>query len=126
MATRPLRYGAPDPEVLDDTPIEMPLNARMPRPLQDLIASMIRQEIETQGSEEFETIEEADDFEEDDPDTLDLSRYEFEDMKEEYWDPKESAAPASAERSDRPGSGEVSEQHPQTGDEPDQNAPEPE
>lgn len=72
---RPERYGAPDPEQLDTTPVDMPIGYMRPTPLQDLIANMVRQQIEVERQEEFETMDEADDFEEEDPDTLDLSAY---------------------------------------------------
>lgn len=74
--------GAPDRK-LDTTPIEMPLGAIRPTPLQDLIARMVHQAIEIEKGEEVETWEESDDFEEEDPDTLDISQYELQDLQNE-------------------------------------------
>lgn len=82
----PTRYGRPDPEKLDPTPIEVPFSARRPRPLQDVIARMVRDAIAVEKGEEFETFEEANDFEEDDPDTLDLSPYELKELREDPTD----------------------------------------
>lgn len=79
-----MRYnGKRDPENLDTTPIEMPLGACRPTPIQDLIARMVRQAIVEEKGIEPETWEESDDFEEEDPDTLDFSRYELLDIGEE-------------------------------------------
>lgn len=112
----PKRLGRPDPEPCDTTPVEMPLGYTRPTPLQDLIASMVRQAIEVEKGEEFEDFDEANDFEEEDPDVLDLSKYEFDDLQEQ-----EPIPPASHEvpGRDRPDSEN------QTGDPPDQNEVEP-
>lgn len=74
--TRPPRYGRPNPENVDMTPIEMPLGACRPTPLQDLIASMVRSHMQAESGDEFGTPEDEDDFYEDDPETLDMSPYE--------------------------------------------------
>lgn len=74
--------GAPEP-LRDTTPIELPLGAHRPRSLQDYIATMVRQAVEAERGEEFESWEDSDDFEEEDPDTLDFSRYELQDLQEE-------------------------------------------
>lgn len=139
-ASRPTRYGRYREEELDTTPIEMPLGACRPTPLQDLIAMMVREQVQQSTDEEFGTIEEEDDFEEHDPDTLDLSPYEelMLDVNSEDLPTAElEAAPASHEV---PGSGDPAENQPpelveaarrileaaqQTGDQPDQKAEEP-
>lgn len=80
---RPKRYGEPDQEKLDTTPVEMPLGYTRPTPLQDLIATMVRDAVQQENQEDFETLEEADDFEEEDPELLDMSRYELTELNEE-------------------------------------------
>lgn len=82
---RPPRYGYPDPEPCDPTPVEMPLGYIQPTPLQDLIANMVRQAVSMEQDEEFETMEEADDFElEDEEDMLlDMSPYTLKPVHEE-------------------------------------------
>jgi hypothetical protein len=127
---RPSRYGRPDPEKLDDTPIEMPLGARRPRPLQELIARMVKEAVEDETGEEFDDIEEEDDFEEEDPDTLDFSPYEFAEIQEEYPVEQEPAPPKA-----RPVKEVLDEAYGEgnypshwlgeTGDAPDQNEQEP-
>lgn len=100
---------------LDETPIEMPLGASHPTPLADLIASMVKTAVEQQTGDDFDTPEEADDFEEEDPDTLDLTRYEFEELPDESFDPPEEEPLEQPEPDDKP----------PTGDDPDPNDPEP-
>lgn len=68
----------PDPEKLDTTPIEMPLGMRRPRPLTEVMAEMIRNHVlDQKSSAEFETWEEANDFEADDLELLDFTKYEL-------------------------------------------------
>lgn len=74
--------GKPDRE-LDSTPVEMPFGSCRPTPLQDLIARMVREAVESEKGDEFESFEESNDFEEEDPDTLDLSRYELQELPPE-------------------------------------------
>lgn len=68
--------GCPE-EPEDNTPLEMPLGRHRPLSLQDFIARSVRDALAAESGEDFETWEESDDFEEDDPDTLDFSRYEL-------------------------------------------------
>lgn len=77
------RYGRDEHEVLDPTPLEMPIGYGRPTPIHDLIASMVRQELANEKNEEFETIEENDDFEEEDPALLDLSPYTLRELADE-------------------------------------------
>ena len=100
---RPERYGRPDPEVLDDTPVAMPLSACRPPNLTEQIAKMVRAAIQEERQDEMETFEEANDFEEEDPEAIDLSPYELTPMQAEYdpadGDPMQmepSAEPASS------------------------------
>lgn len=108
----PKRYGRPDPEILDTTPIEMPLGARQPTPIHVLIARMVRQAVEVEKNTEMETFEEANDFAEEDEATLDLTPYTLTDMEpEEYVDPFDEPAALG----DKPKAAQP------TGDPPDQN-----
>ena len=80
----PARYGRPDPEINDEPPLEMPLGACRPEPLQSIIARMVRTSIQEETGEQFETEEEADDFEiEGDLGILDMSPYTLEEVEPE-------------------------------------------
>lgn len=109
----PSRWGRKGPEQNDPTPVEAPLGASRPTPLHDIIARMVRQAVHEEKGDEFETPEEADDFEEEDPDTYDLSPYELAALQEE--------TPIRADSLDLPDP----EDPPMTGDAPDPNEPEP-
>ncbi|AXL15099.1 hypothetical protein [Microviridae sp.] len=113
----PKRYGKPDPEELDDTPIEMPIGSMRPTPLQDLIANMVREAMVAEAGDEFETMDEASDFEEEDPDVLDMSPYTLTDLELEEELPQEPA-PQQVEQN-------LASELNQTGDPPDPNAEEP-
>ena len=98
MKNRPTRYGSPDPEDNDDTPVAMPVGYCKPSPLEDLIASMIREAVQDERKEEFETEAEANDFEpEEEENLLDMSPYTLTDLEEETPvprpDPNEAEAP---------------------------------
>lgn len=116
---RPLRYGHRDVEELDTTPIEVPLGACRPTPLQDLIAQMVRQQIESETDQEYGSMEDEDDFEEEDPDTLDFSAYDLTNIDEEL--PWEAATLEESPPQD-PDPGQVGDQ---TGDQPDPDVAEP-
>lgn len=88
--------GSPDVEQLDCTPMEMPLGFAKPTPIHELIARAVRQEIDQQGEDQHETWEEADDFEEEDPDVLDFSAYEFEHLQDELPASMEEPDPENA------------------------------
>lgn len=78
------RMGVPNSErELDTTPVEMPIGSVRPTPLHDLIARMVRQAVSDETEVDFEAFDEADDFEEEDPDTLDLSAYQLSETNEE-------------------------------------------
>lgn len=124
----PKRYGRPDPEELDPTPLEMPLGACTPPPLSHMIATMVRQAIETEKGDEMETYDEANDFTEDDPDTLAMSQYELTAMEDEGGNPFDPAQWGSTdlETPEPPkGTGPGGSDLPPTGDAPDPNEPEP-
>lgn len=69
---------------MDTTPIAMPAGYAVPTPLQDIIARMVRNAVEQEREEEFETLEESDDFDIDDDELLDLSPYELADLQDEF------------------------------------------
>ena len=110
--------GGPD-KPLDTTPVEMPLGASRPLPLQDIIARMVRDAVQQEQGEEFESWEDSDDFEEEDPDVLDMSPYTFQDLQDE--------TPISAMEPPQEGDNPPPQEAPQemTGDQPDPNATEP-
>lgn len=89
-----------EPE-MDTTPVEMPLGFTTPTPLQDLIARMVREAVQMETDEEFESPEDADDFDMDDDGLLDLSPYELHEMQEVVpiaeAEPQPAPAPAPAE-----------------------------
>ncbi len=91
LAARP-----PMAEEVDPIPIAPTVNQSKPETLQDEIRRFIRQEVSTHaelaGNESFE---EADDFEEENPEHLDLSPYEFVEIQEEYI-PEVTADPTQA------------------------------
>ena len=66
----------------------MPAGATIPPSLSEQIARAVHFEIDRRDNEGFETPDEADDFEEEDPDALDFSPYEeiFEPMIPEPGD----------------------------------------
>jgi len=111
---RPDRYGAPDPEKCDPIPVEMPLGYMRPTPLDQLIASMVHAAVQREEKEEYETEEESDDFEEENPDLLDLSAYTLDAIQEEA--PIQNTQPSEPE--------ELSPEPQPTGDTPDPNASE--
>lgn len=83
------------PQKLDTTPIEMPLSAMRPTPIQDIIARMVQNAIQIEKGDEYETQEEANDFEEEDTDLLDLSPYTLKAIEDEPIqapEPKEEPA----------------------------------
>ncbi len=77
------RAAKDEPKKLDTTPMEIPAGYRLPRPLTEVIAGMVRTAVEAEKGVEFESPDEADDFEMDDDELLDLSPYEFTDLTEE-------------------------------------------
>lgn len=80
--------GNAKPEPLDPTPMEIPLGACQPESLEQLVAKYMRIQIEQEKGEEFESFEDANDFEEEDPDTLWLdTRYTLQEVEPEAIDP---------------------------------------
>lgn len=77
------RLPEEEEKVLDDTPIEMPAGYSVPTPLTDLIATMVREAVQSEQKESFETPEEADDFDIDDDELLNLSPYELTELEDQ-------------------------------------------
>ena len=75
--------GKPDPEELDETPLEIPAGATVPMSLNEMIAKFVRQEVEMERNEEMESFEEADDFEPEDEALLDLSPYSLQELPDD-------------------------------------------
>lgn len=80
---KPARWGNHDPKPMNTDPVEMPIGFKRPKSLQEMMATMIRNAIEQEKEQEHDSWEEANDFEEEDPDTLNLSPYEFDDLQPE-------------------------------------------
>ena len=114
----PRFHGHSTVDDLDRTPVAIPLGAGEPASMEDMIARMVRQAMQIEKAEEFETIEEAGDFEEEDPDTLDMSKYEFSEIQDWYEIP-DQPQPEAFVKDDRPGEDT-------TGDQPDPEVQEPE
>lgn len=111
-AQLPARYSQPDPEENDGVPVEMPLGACRPTPLSELLARAVHEMVQQQTEEDYETPEEADDFEEDDPDTLDFSEYEFDDVEPEPLQAPEPS-PEAVETAIKEDAAEASESSPE-------------
>lgn len=70
-------------EVPDPTPVEMPVGYEIPESLESMIARMIKSaSVRAAQSGKYETLEESDDFGEDDSDEL-VSPYQMSTMQEE-------------------------------------------
>ena len=95
--------GMPDPEDLDPTPMEVAIQTARPTPLNELIAQFVRAEVERETNQEFESFEEADDFElepGDDGELLDMSPYTLSDLQDKApipEDPPEAPAEETAQ-----------------------------
>ena len=57
--------SSPVEDNLDRTPVAIPVGARAPKPLQQLIAECVRQQVHLETGDEFGSLEEEDDFEPD-------------------------------------------------------------
>lgn len=77
-----MKFDEKGREVLDPTPIEVPLSFRRPLTMQEEIQRMVRQELSRAAeSSGFESFEESDDFDvEDDDDLVFMSPYEIREM----------------------------------------------
>ncbi len=114
---RPKRYGKDDPEISDPTPIEMPLGYMRPTPIHELIARMVRQAVQLEKDEPFETEEEADDFEPEDEELLNMTPYTLTELQEQEPFTQEEPEPEPLPAKPEP--------DPPTGDPPDPHEEEP-
>jgi hypothetical protein len=77
----PKRYGCAiedSREPLNSTPMEMPMGYEAPESLESMVARMLHEDRVRQSAQGYDSPEEADDFEDEDPDfLLDMSRYEL-------------------------------------------------
>lgn len=109
--------GISDPEILDTTPVEIPLGCSVPTPLSELIARAVHAELDRKEAEGLESWDEANDFEEEDPEALDMSAYELTEMEPEEsgYEVREAASEAAGEpqKTPEPSAGEDSEGRPE-------------
>jgi len=82
-------YTKDNREILDTTPVEMPLGYEKPESLSDMIARMIKTaNIQAARTGQIESIEEADDFDTEDDEPEMVSNYQMTDMQEDQpWQP---------------------------------------
>jgi len=87
-------------EELDPTPLEMPLDYGQPPSMRELVQQYVRGELSAAAAQhELGTFEEEDDFEEENPDLLDLSGYEVTEFEMVDEDPSDDPAPPGGEPS---------------------------
>lgn len=101
-------YNEKGQEIPDNTPVALPLGARNPESLQQMITRLVRVHSEIAVKEQLESLDEADDFEtgEEEP----VSQFQMTDMQEENLQYKPSILktdqtekpPAPAERPPAP------------------------
>lgn len=72
-----------EPKKLDPTPVALPAGYTVSRPLSEVIATMVQQAIADEKEEEYESLDEADDFDMDEDELLDLSPYELSELHDE-------------------------------------------
>lgn len=115
---RPLlheRFHIPPDPPLNQDPVAMPCGYGTPKTLQEMLATMVREYVQMEKEEGFETWDEANDFEpEEDEDLLDVSPYTFSDLQEDEYE-----TPSDAPETPISPSPEVE------GDQPNPNAQEP-
>ena len=84
-------------EKVDPTPIELPIGRDRPQSMKDEIMEAVKAMIQQEKEEPLESLEEFWDLDIEDPDNIDLeSKYELEDMVEEFSDLPESDEVAEA------------------------------
>lgn len=91
------KYQMPEPEKLDPTPMELPVDADEPETMEEIIQRLVRTQISqiavAQGDGSFE---DEDDFEEEDGYLLDFTAYEL-DAAEAEQVPQEGDFPEGSE-----------------------------
>ena len=75
------------PEELDDTPVAINSGIKTPLSLEQMIAKYIVEKDVAAQMEGHDTVEEAMDFEDVDPDLIDMTPYEFEEMESDFGAP---------------------------------------
>ena len=97
----------PDKEIPDSTPVHIPGNSHKPPSLREDMRRFIREELSKHAqSQEAETFEDADDFEEDHPDMDMLTPYTVIDLKpEDGQQPYDLDANPSLVNTEPPGDG---------------------
>lgn len=68
----------------DQTPVEMPLGYEEPESLQEMVARMVRSLHDEKGEQEFDTIDDCEDFDVMDDDIQPPSNHEYTEMQEEH------------------------------------------
>ena len=87
MTKKQTHHGGKKPYIPDPgEPVEMPLGYRQPKSLQQIISESIAAALSRETDEEYGSLEEENDFEEEDPNTLDLTAYELEALESEAID----------------------------------------
>lgn len=75
-------------EILDKTPVALPVGYEVPEPLEKMVARMVRAASAHSASMGNETLEEANDFGPDEEEDEVKTMYQYQTMEEEYLDEK--------------------------------------
>lgn len=83
---QPMKYNSKNEEVLDKTPIALPIGYEKPETLAELVQRMVKNQAYLQHFQGKESYEEANDFDiDDDGEELPYTtKFDFTEMKEEY------------------------------------------
>ena len=98
-------HGGPyEPDSMDTTPLEMPAGTYTPESLTSKIARLVHAELQAEKDQEMETWDEANDFEPEDEELLNLTRYTVHELDDDLESQNPFAAPkpppAPSERKD--------------------------
>ncbi len=94
---------AGEPETHDDTPVEIPVSMTKPESMEEMMARLIAERIaSTATAQGFDTWEEDEDFEDEDPDLLDFTPYELNELQEHNHLPAEQGLSGTDEAPDDP------------------------
>lgn len=94
---------AQEPEEHDDTPVEIPAALKQPETMQEMLARLIAERVAGQAQAQgFDTWEEDEDFEDEDPNLLDMTKYEFQELEGEdtFFREQPSETPTNAATGD--------------------------
>lgn len=94
-ASLPNRYTHPGSEEFNNgEAVALPVGYIHPTPLEHLIATMVREAVQSEAGDQFDSPEDADDFEPDqDNGLLDTSPYTIEEVQEEVFAAEPPASP---------------------------------